>query len=138
MNTDTLYNFISGNKYAVLSTVDNNNLPEGALVGIAATPKLQIIFDTVTTSRKYRNLLINPAIAFVIGWDNEQTLQYEGIATIPSGKERDELLEIYFSVFPEGKERKENWKDIIYFCVEPKWMRYSDFTNQIIEEYIPD
>jgi hypothetical protein len=41
-----------------------------------------------------------------------------------------------FGVFPDGKDRKENWKNIAYFCVEPKWIRYSDFneTTQQIEK----
>ena len=134
MQTEFLYKFISKNKYAVLSTVTKDNLPEAALVGIAVTTDLQIIFDTVSTSRKYQNLIANPSIAFVIGWDNEQTIQYEGIAKTPSAQKLDKLLEFYFKVFPDGKERKENWKDIVYFCVEPRWMRYSDFNNQKIEE----
>lgn len=135
MTTEFLYNFISQNKYAVLSTVTKDNLAEAALVGIAVTPELKIIFDTLSTSRKYLNLIKNPSIAFVIGWHNEQTIQYEGNAKISTVKELDRLLETYFSVFPDGRERKENWKDIAYFCVEPKWIRYSDFSNpQKIEE----
>ena len=134
MQTEFLYQFICKNKYAVLSTVTKDYLPEAALVGIAVTNDLQIIFDTVSTSRKYQNLISNPSIAFVIGWDNEQTIQYEGIAKIPSAQNLNKLLEVYFKVFPEGKERKENCKDIVYFCVEPKWIRYSDFGNRKIEE----
>ena len=134
MTTEFLYNFISKNKYAVLSTVTKDNHPEAAVVGIAVTPDLVIIFDTVSTSRKYKNLIENPSIAFVIGWDNEQTIQYEGIAKIPTPEELDQLLETYFRVFPDGRERKETWKDIAYFYVEPKWIRYSDFGEQKIEE----
>ena len=45
------------------------------------------------------------------------------------------MIEIYFRVFPDGKLRKETWKDLVYFIVHPKWIRYSDFTDpQIIEE----
>ena len=136
MNKSHLYQFISKRKYAVLSTVTTEHLPEAAVVGIAVLPDLRIIFDTVTTSRKYRNLLQNPAIAFVIGWEGEQTVQYEGIAHIPNEAELDELLPAYFDVFPDGIDRKNNWKDIAYFCVQPRWVRYSDFicNPPIIEE----
>lgn len=135
MTNEFIYEFISKHRYSVLSTVTINNFPESALVGIAVTRDLKIIFDTVTTSRKYQNLLINPSIAFVIGWDNEQTIQYEGTARIPTETELDDLLKVYFKVFPDGKERKENWKDIAYFYVEPKWIRYADFNPpQQIEE----
>lgn len=73
----------------------------------------------------------------VIGWDNEKTIQYEGIARIPTENELDELLSVYFEAFPDGEYRKENWENIAYFCVEPKWIRYSDFNlPQMIEETI--
>src|SRR5580692_8217890 len=112
MTTDFLYDYISKKRYSVLSTVTKNNIPESALVGFAVTRDLKLIFDTVTTSRKYQNLVINPSIAFVIGWDDWQTVQYEGIAKIPTENELAELLEYYFKVFPDGIQRKENWKDI--------------------------
>ena len=135
MTTEFLYDFISRHRYLVLSTVTLHNLPEAAIVGFAATEDLKIIFDTVTTSRKYQNLLNNPYIALVIGWDNYQTLQYEGIAKIPTEDELDDLLEVYFKAFPDGKQRKDNWKDITYFCIHPKWIRYSDFNDPpMIEE----
>jgi uncharacterized pyridoxamine 5'-phosphate oxidase family protein len=127
MTTDFLYDFISKNKYSVLSTVNINNRPESALVGFAVTPDLKIIFDTVSNSRKYKNLLINSSVALVFGSDDWQTIQYEGIAKIPIENELNELLEYYFKVFPEGGQRRESWQDIAHFCVEPKWIRYSDF-----------
>jgi uncharacterized pyridoxamine 5'-phosphate oxidase family protein len=135
MTTSFLYEFISGYKYGVLSTVTVDGLPESALVGFVITPDLKIFFDTISSSRKYRNLVNNPALSFVIGWDSEQTVQYEGSAKISLSDELEELLPIYFQVFPDGRERKENWKDLVYFSVEPKWIRYSDFGNpSVIEE----
>ena len=135
MTTKFIYDFITKNKYAVLSTVSEKGMPQSALVGIAVTRDLKIIFDTVTSSRKYKNLIINPAIAFVIGWDDEQTVQYEGTARIPKDQQLDELLAVYFEVFPDGRDRKENWKDISYFYVEPRWIRYSNFNEPVqIEE----
>lgn len=135
MTREFLYNFISQNKYAALSTVNEKSEANAALVGFAITPDLKIIFDTVTTSRKYQNLMLNRSIAFVIGWENEQTVQYEGAAKVLPLHESDELLEVYFNVFPDGRERKNTWKDIVHFCVEPKWIRYSDFnTPQLIAE----
>lgn len=86
MTKEFLYDFISKHRLTVLATISENNMPEAALVGFAITPDLEIIFDTVKTSRKYKNLLKNPAISFVVGWDGEQTVQYEGIARIPADK----------------------------------------------------
>jgi len=130
MTKKFLYDFIRRHKFAVAATVSPGNTPESAYVGIAVTADLKIIFDTLSDSRKYKNLLLNPNIAFVIGWNNEKTVQYEGVARIANTDELDELLQLYFEVFPEGKDRK-NWKNIAYLCVEPKWIRYSDFNKTI-------
>jgi len=61
--------------------------PQSALVGIAVTQELEIVFDTLNSSRKYRNLIQHPSCSLVIGWDGEQTVQYEGIATEHKGQE---------------------------------------------------
>jgi hypothetical protein len=45
------------------------------LVGIAVTPELQIVFDTVTASRKFANIGPDPRVAFVMGWQGEITVQ---------------------------------------------------------------
>jgi uncharacterized pyridoxamine 5'-phosphate oxidase family protein len=60
MTKEFLYQFIAKNKYAVLSTVTPQQHPEAAVVGIAVTTELHLIFDTVNTSRKYQNLVKNP------------------------------------------------------------------------------
>jgi general stress protein 26 len=136
MTRDFLYDYMRQHRFAVLSTVSAQNTPESAYVGIAVTRELNIVFDTVSDSRKYHNLQANPHIAFVIGGDQERTLQYEGIATVPSAQQLDLLLHIYFEAFPDGKFRKENWPRIAYFCVQPRWIRYADFgasPNQIEE-----
>jgi pyridoxine/pyridoxamine 5'-phosphate oxidase len=136
MSTASLFDFITRHRYAVVSTVAKDGSPEAALVGFAVTEDLKIIFDTSTNSRKYRNLTRNPAIAIVIGWDNEQTLQYEGIAEVLTANESDGLLQTYFTVFPDGKERKANNKDIMHFLVKPKWIRFSDYMVPKIEETV--
>ena len=82
MTKEFLYGFIRQNKFAVLATVSSDNKSESAYVGIAVTTELKIIFETVSDSRKYKNLVLNPNISFVIGWENERTLQYEGMAEI--------------------------------------------------------
>lgn len=42
------------------------------------TPELEIIFDTVKSSRKFQNLMSNSISSFVVGWTGEITVQYEG------------------------------------------------------------
>ncbi len=129
MMLDFLYNFIRQFKYAVVSTVSPDNFPESAAIGIAVTGELKIIFDTLSDARKYKNILLNPGVSLVIGWENEQTVQYEGIVRIPGSREFEELLRTYYTVFPDGIERRENLPNLVYVCVDPVWIRYSDFTG---------
>ena len=139
MTVSFLYDCISKITSAVVATTSNTNEPEAAYIRIAVTKDLKIIFDTVKTSRKYKNLLTKPAVALVIGWENETTIQYEGVARILSDGEKD-LFKVYFDTFPEARERKETWQDIVYFCVEPLWIRYSNFNfpRQIEEIFLND
>ena len=74
MSNDFLYNFIRQYKFGVLSTISADNIPQSAYVGFAVTTDLKIIFDTVSDSRKYKKIILNPNISLVIGWDKEQTI----------------------------------------------------------------
>lgn len=104
------------------------------MVGIAVTTELEIIFDTLDSTRKCQNLRKRPRIAFVIGWDEDTTVQYEGIADEPAGSERDRILEAYFAVYPECRAHL-SWPGITHFRARPVWARYSDFNpvGQIVE-----
>ena len=99
------------------------------------TQKLEIIFDTLRSSRKYSNLMTQPACSFVIGWDVEQTVQFEGMAVEATGPDLERFQRTYFSVWPEGRSRM-YWSSIAYLVVKPRWIRYSDFDQNppVIEE----
>jgi hypothetical protein len=136
MDRELLYSFMSACRHGTVSSIASNGTPQSALVGIAVSPQLEIIFDTVSSSRKYKNLRERSGCAFVIGWDGEETVQYEGIASEPSGAELTRYQEFYFSAWPEGRLRL-SWAGIAYFVVRPTWIRYSDFGQQppLIEEF---
>lgn len=125
MTPTSLLPFLRQHRLAVVSTV-RDGAPQAAVVGIAVTNALDIIFDTLATSRKYANLVADPRVALVIGWDAEQTVQIEGIADVPSGDELAACKQAYFAVWPDGRER-EKWPAIAYVRVRPRWLRYSDF-----------
>ena len=112
-------------RLAVVSTI-HDGAPQAAVVGIAVTDDLEIIFDTLTTSRKYNNLRADPRAALVIGWDAEQTVQCEGVADFPAGAELAACKQVYFAAWPDGPER-EAWPNIGYVRVRPRWVRFSDF-----------
>src|ERR1700744_2772061 len=103
---DLIYQFIKQQSLGIVATTNEANGPEAALVGIAVSVNLEIVFDTVKTSRKYHNILQNPKIAIVIGWDNETTVQYEGTAEIlGNDTEAENFKEVYYRAFPDGRER---------------------------------
>jgi general stress protein 26 len=133
---DLVYHLIKQNKLAVVSTVNVKSEPESALVGIAVSVNLEIIFDTVKASRKYHNILHNPKVALVIGWENEVTLQCEGEAEVlGKGDEADNLREVYYLAYPDGRERAQTWPGLVHIKVTPHWLRYSNFNDpRVIEE----
>jgi hypothetical protein len=126
MDRAAIHLFMTQQRYGVVSSLSPNNTPQSALVGIATTPNLEIIFDTIKSSRKYPNLIQHPRCSFVLGWNNEQTVQFEGLATQPTGDDLNRYQKIYFTAWPDGPSRLA-WPGITYFVVLPKWLRYSDF-----------
>jgi hypothetical protein len=136
MDRASLHAFMTQHRYGVVSSMSRSGAPQSALVGIATTPDLEIIFDTVKTSRKYPNLIERSSCSFVVGWSGEQTVQFEGIAEEPRGPELKRCQEVYFAAWPDGPERMK-WPGIAYFVVRPRWIRYSDYDQSppLIEEF---
>jgi len=135
MEKAAIYAFMSQHRYGVVSSISALGASQSALVGIATTPNLQIIFDTVKTSRKYSNLIERPGCSFVVGWSGEQTVQFEGIAEELTGVALQTYQQVYFATWPDGPSRM-NWPWIAYFVVHPRWIRYSDYDQAppLIEE----
>jgi general stress protein 26 len=125
MEHQALHAFLYRHRYAIVSSVSEAGSPQSALVGIAVTNELEIVFDTLRSTRKYRNLIARPACAVVVG-SGEQTVQFEGIACEPRGDEMLRFREVYFSAWPDGRERLD-WPDLTHLVVKPKWIRYSDY-----------
>jgi hypothetical protein len=140
MTKADLFKFMAGQKLGVLGSISPEGAPQSALVGIAVTQELEIIFDTVASSRKYANLLANPAASFVIGLGDrstgEVTVQYEGPTFQPTGAELARYQQVYLAAWPECRDHL-SWPGIAYFVVKPKWIRYSDYDQRppLIEEF---
>ncbi len=128
MDKAPVYNFLLQHRYGVISSVSPVGTPQSALVGIAVTPELDIIFDTLKTGRQYPNLVARPTCSFVIGWEDEQTVQLEGIAFEPQGVELAKYQQTYFAAWPDGHSRI-SWPAITWLVVRPTWLRYSDFNQ---------
>ncbi len=133
MTQTELFDFIRAHKFAVVSCVTPEGTPQSAVVGFAVTPELEMVFDTVRSSRKYSNLIANPATAVAL-WTGEATVQYEGSCFEADGVERDRYREIYFETFPDGRDRL-SWPGITHFVIRPRWVRYSNFITRVIQEF---
>jgi hypothetical protein len=127
MTRTELVHFLRKYKLAVEATVAPRGAPQAAVVGFAVSDALEIVFDTVETTRKYQNLRADPRIALVIGWDHDITAQIEGVADFPSGEELERIRACYFVAYPDGRDRLA-WPGITHVRVRPTWVRYSDFT----------
>ena len=130
MDAQQLLRFLRSNRLAVQASL-SRDAPQAAVVGFAISDALEIVFDTLETTRKAINLRQNPHIALVIGGlipGDERTVQYEGIADEPSGADLEHLKAIYYSAYPDGPMRA-NWPGLIYIRVRPKWIRYSDYNQ---------
>jgi hypothetical protein len=121
--------FLRRHRYAVEASVSPATGAQAAVVGIAVADDFSIVFDTLETSRKARNLAHDIRIALVIGGTqegDEQTVQCEGLAERLEAADIRVLEDLYFRVFPEGRDRLA-WKGIMHLRVRPQWLRYSDY-----------
>jgi hypothetical protein len=135
MTRQQLVAFIRQHRWGVVSSIVSSTVctsgtdggqPQSAVVGVAVSDQLELVFDTLGSSRKARNLRRDPRIAAVVGWDQEQTVQYEGIADEPAGAELERVQSCYFAHFSDGPARR-LWPGITYVRVRPTWIRFSDF-----------
>jgi len=142
MTTAEVLDFLRANRLAVQASRGSGETIQAALVGFAVTDALEIVFDTLNTTRKVANLRGSPRVALVIGgWSagDERTVQYEGIADEPTGAELERLKRVYFAAWPDGPSRAQ-WPGLVYVRVRPTWIRYSDFnrTPAVVVEFASD
>ena len=128
---DQLLAYMRSHRLAVVCTIGKGGAPESALVGIAVTPHHDVIFDTVSDSRKHGNLMRDNRASVVFSGPGEKTLQLEGIARplALAGPDDAGLRDIYYSVWPEGRDHL-RWPNLSYWCISPRWARYSDFAPE--------
>ena len=136
MTLEEVFDIAKTKRYLIVSTVNESGAPEAALMGFALTQANEVVFDTLASSRKAVNLARNPAAALVIGWDDNISLQIEGVARRPVGDDLANAKAAYFGEWPDGRAR-ENWPNIAYVVVQPKWIRYSNYAAgpPVVEEF---
>ena len=127
MTKKELIAYISARHFTVISTF-GKEYPQSACIEFG-NDGLTLIFDTNRNSRKYKNILEYPKVSLVIGWENERTVQYEGVATLlGDGPELKRLKDAYFKKSPAAQ-KWESTAGNAYFKVEPVWIRYTDLNT---------
>jgi pyridoxine/pyridoxamine 5'-phosphate oxidase len=135
MKLEEVLEIVRRKRLAVVSTVHESGAPEAALVGFAVTEGNEIVFDTLASSRKAVNIARRPGAALVVGWEDDISVQIEGDARRPQGDDLANAKAAYFREWPDGRGR-ENWPDIAYIVVKPRWMRYACYAGApVIEEF---
>lgn len=119
-----VFELLSEQKHAVISTVNSKGNPESAMVGFAQNKDLELIFGTDKTTRKAQNLKFSNNVSVVINGDSK-CVQYEGEAQLISGNELEKFLKIFFEKIP-GLSKYAILENQIYYKITPNWIRFID------------
>lgn len=124
-----IFDFVGKKSLCVLATADVTGRPEAAVMAYAAKGISVFYFFTEPETRKYQNLLANKRASVVIGgWENDPTVQLDGLVKELEGHEAEEAREFTLSAHPE-------WQDYYssntgkWFYFKPLWLRYSNFNQ---------
>ncbi|WP_246762926.1 pyridoxamine 5'-phosphate oxidase family protein [Rhizobium sp. NZLR1] len=120
--------FLRKHTLAVIATCHRNGTPEAATVDFSVRDNLEIVFDTFKDTRKFNNLAERPGVAFVVGWNDNITVQYEGEATSVRAADIEQYQEAHLNSVPAEREFIE--RGAVMFKATPRWIRYSDFNKE--------
>jgi len=120
-----IFLYLGRRRLSVLATTAADGSPQAALIGIAVTENLDLIFDTLASSRKHQNLLREPRAALVFSGPGERTLQCEGQASQLTASDTT-FREAYYAAWPDAPSRAD-WPGLVYWRIVPRWARYADY-----------
>ena len=118
--------FLKANEYGVVATIAKNGTPQAATVTYLIDDDFTIYFATRRTTRKYKNLEQNNAIAMVMGTGPAAiSVQLHGTTEIIEGEAREKTMErflmkheSYYRIF-----LKMPGYDFAVFKITPTWIR---------------
>ncbi|HEY1835545.1 MAG TPA: pyridoxamine 5'-phosphate oxidase family protein [Candidatus Saccharimonadales bacterium] len=123
-----ILDFMSQHTECVLVTTGEDGSPQAATVGFSETLHLELTIGTTKSSRKYQNIMRDPRVAVVVGFEGNATVQYEGTARELTGDELAERQKLHFQKIP-GAQRFNGESDQTYLSISPTWVRYTNYTQ---------
>lgn len=120
--------FLRKHTLAVIATCHSEGTPEAATIDFAVRDNLEIVFSTFRDTRKFGNLTERPGVAFVVGWDENITIQYEGEAIKVPAEDIERYQDAFLDSVPAEREFVE--RGAVIFKATPRWIRYSDFNKE--------
>ena len=126
--------FIRKHKLAVVATTGTTRRPEAAVLEYVVNDNLEIVFDSLPTFRKVRNINENPQVAVVIGGEDDKTVQYEGPIAEIKGAEVEEYRQLSLAKYPNSAEIIKE-KGLIWYKVTPRWIRYLDVSTKPWQQF---
>lgn len=131
--------FLKSQRVAVISTVAENGDPQSAVVTFLVDDEFNIFFVTRKKSRKFANIIRNPRVSVVVGFDPEQpsTIQMQGNARISESNRITTLLK-----FSQALISREKWwpllkvagLDFVLMEVKIDWARWMDLDSSTHDE----
>lgn len=130
MDEAALIEYVRAQRDGVVSTLGPDGSPQAAYLPVAATAIGELVFDARDDSRKVANIRRDPRVAVVIGGADGTTLQVQGAADVPSGRDHARCAEAYVAAFPEFADSVHS-ADIVIVRVTPDWSRYGDYRAEV-------
>lgn len=120
--------FLRKHSLAVIATCHRDATPEAAAIDFSVRDNLEVVFSAFKHTRKFANIAERPGVAFVVGWDGNITVQYEGEATRVAAADIERYREAYLDSLPAAQEFIDRGAEL--FKATPRWIRYSDFNAE--------
>lgn len=131
--------FLKGQRVAVVSSIDEKGNPQSAVVTFLIDDEFTIFFVTRKKSRKFANIMKNPRVSVVVGFDPEHpsTVQMHGNAKMSESNRISTLLK-----FSQALINRENWwpllkiagLDFVVMEIKIDWARWLNLDAQNRDE----
>jgi uncharacterized protein YhbP (UPF0306 family) len=126
---EQIYDFLASYQTGVLATISESGLPSAAIVGFGLTKELELLIGTNVSTRKYKNLRANPHVAFAVGGETAETVQFEGIARELGPDELQLVRDNYWQKNPHAEVYHQNPGER-NFILTPTWIRYTNLETE--------